>query len=180
MIQLFQGHHKTFANLQGFDAIITKVQSDRGCTAVAIVFFALSSMTGLPRSAASCENGRLSNKEDIACETSARSHVTSEKFAKKCKMMPSRMGVGESYLRKPRHSQRDSVTRFFASGFFHESVFPQPQRIPWQIFPPVSQRCWYNWWQIATGINNTGGKFATVENDNRWQIMGTMIKLLTT
>jgi hypothetical protein len=25
---------------------------------------------------------------------------------------------------------RDSVTRFFASGFFHESVSPQPQSIP--------------------------------------------------
>ncbi len=25
---------------------------------------------------------------------------------------------------------RDSVTRFFASGFFHESVSPQPQIIP--------------------------------------------------
>jgi hypothetical protein len=62
--------------------LITKVQSDkRGCTAT-LVFFALSSMTDLPRSAASCENGRLSNKEDSI--TSSRSHVTSAKLAKKC------------------------------------------------------------------------------------------------
>ncbi len=63
--------------------LITKVQSDRGFIAT-LVFFALSSMTDLPRSAASCENGRLSNKEVIACVTSARSHVTSAKLAKKC------------------------------------------------------------------------------------------------
>jgi hypothetical protein len=29
---------------------------------------------------------------------------------------------------------RDSVTRFFASGFFHESVSPQPQSIPLRPF----------------------------------------------
>ncbi len=73
--------------------LITKVQSDRGCTAT-LVFFALSSMTDLPRSAASCENGRLSNKEDIACVTSARSHVTSEKLAKKCKKWCQAAGGG--------------------------------------------------------------------------------------
>jgi hypothetical protein len=28
----------------------------------------------------------------------------------------------------------DSVTRFFASGFFHESVSPQPQSIPLRLF----------------------------------------------
>jgi hypothetical protein len=35
---------------------------------------------------------------------------------------------------------RDSVTRFFTSGFFHESVSPQPQRIPlgpFQIFSKI-------------------------------------------
>jgi hypothetical protein len=29
---------------------------------------------------------------------------------------------------------KDSVTRFFASGFFHESVSPQPQSIPSRPF----------------------------------------------
>jgi hypothetical protein len=62
--------------------------------------------------------------------------------------------------------QRDSATRFFAPGFFHESVSPQPQSIPFrpfQIFSKIhgdirESRC-------TTGINNTGGKFATVVND---------------
>ncbi len=31
-----------------------------------------------------CDIGRPSNKEDIACITSARSHLTSAKLAKKC------------------------------------------------------------------------------------------------
>ena len=55
---------------------------------------------------------------------------------------------------------RDSVTRFSACGFFHESVFPQPQSIllgPFQIFSKIrgdihKSRC-------TTGINDTGGKF---------------------
>jgi hypothetical protein len=55
----------------------------------------------------------------------------------------------------------DSVTRFFASGFFHESVSSQPQSIslrPFQIFWKIhgdirNSRC-------TTGINDTGGKFA--------------------
>jgi hypothetical protein len=56
--------------------------------------------------------------------------------------------------------ERDSVTRFFASGFFHESVSPQPKSIllgPFQIFSKIrgnirKSRC-------TTGINETGGKF---------------------
>ncbi len=52
---------------------------------------------------------------------------------------------------------RDSVTRFFASGFFHESFFPQPQSIPlgtFRIFSKIrgdirNSRC-------TTGINDTG------------------------
>jgi hypothetical protein len=31
-------------------------------------------------------------------------------------------------------SPRDSVTRFFASGFLHGSVSPQPQSIPLELF----------------------------------------------
>jgi hypothetical protein len=54
---------------------------------------------------------------------------------------------------------RDSVTRFFASGSFHEPVSPQPQSIPLgplQIFSKIrgdirKSRC-------TTGINDTGGK----------------------
>jgi hypothetical protein len=57
--------------------------------------------------------------------------------------------------------KRDSVTRFFASGFFHESVSPPPQSIPlgpFRIFSKIrgdirKLRC-------TTGINDTGGKFA--------------------
>jgi hypothetical protein len=59
-----------------------------------------------------------------------------------------------------------SVTRFFASVFFHESVSPQPQSIPltpFQILLKIrgdicKSRC-------TTGINDTGGKFATGVND---------------
>jgi hypothetical protein len=57
--------------------------------------------------------------------------------------------------------------RFFASGFFHESVSPQPQSIPLGLFRIFSKirgdirmsRC------TTTGINDTGGKFATGVND---------------
>ncbi len=52
--------------------------------------------------------------------------------------------------------------RFFASGFFHQSVSPQPQSIPlgpFRIFLKIrgdirKSRC-------TTGVNDTGGKFAT-------------------
>ncbi len=52
----------------------------------------------------------------------------------------------------------DSVTRFFASGFFHKSVSPKPLIIPlglFQVFPKIrggirSLRC-------TTGVNDTGG-----------------------
>jgi len=66
---------------------------------------------------------------------------------------------------------RDSVTRFFASGFFYESVSPQPQSIPlgpFQIFSKIrgeirTSRC-------TTGINDTGGKFATGVHDTGGKI----------
>jgi hypothetical protein len=66
---------------------------------------------------------------------------------------------------------------FFASGFFHESVSPQPQSIPFrpfQIFSKIrgdirESRCTTGvndtGGKIAAGINNTGGKFATSVND---------------
>jgi hypothetical protein len=55
--------------------------------------------------------------------------------------------------------QRDSVTRFSISGFFHESVSPHPQSIslgPFLIFSKIrgdirSLRC-------TTGVVDTGGK----------------------
>ncbi len=60
----------------------------------------------------------------------------------------------------------DSVTRFFASVLFYESVSPQPQSIPlgpFRIFSKIrgdirKSRC-------TTGVNDTGGKFATGVND---------------
>ncbi len=56
--------------------------------------------------------------------------------------------------------------KFFASGFFHESVSPQPQSIPFRLFQIFlkilgdirESRC-------TTGINDTGGKFANGVND---------------
>jgi hypothetical protein len=57
--------------------------------------------------------------------------------------------------------------RFFAFGFLHESVYPQPESIPlgpFQIFFSKirgdirKSRC-------TTSINNTGGKFATGINN---------------
>ncbi len=61
--------------------------------------------------------------------------------------------------------------RFFAFGFFHESVSPQPQSIPFRPFRIFSKirgdiresRC-------ATGINDTGGKFATGVNNTGGKI----------
>jgi hypothetical protein len=62
--------------------------------------------------------------------------------------------------------KRDSVTRFFASGFFYVSVSPQPQNVPlgpFRIFSKIrgdirKSRC-------TTGVNDTAGKFATGVND---------------
>ncbi len=61
---------------------------------------------------------------------------------------------------------RDSVTRFFASGFFHESVSPKPLSIllgPFRIFSKI--RRYIRRSRLTTGINDTGGKFATGVND---------------
>jgi hypothetical protein len=58
------------------------------------------------------------------------------------------------------------VSRDFASGFFHESVSPQPQSIPlgpFKIFSKIHGDIRMS--RFATGINNTGGKFATGVND---------------
>jgi hypothetical protein len=57
---------------------------------------------------------------------------------------------------------RDSVTRFFALGFFHESPFPKPLKIAlgsFRIFSKIrgdirKSRC-------TTGVVDTGGKFYT-------------------
>ncbi len=59
--------------------------------------------------------------------------------------------------------KRNSVTIFFASGFFHESVSPQPQSIPLGLFRIFSKnrgnirksRC-------TTGVNNIGGNLPPV------------------
>jgi hypothetical protein len=71
------------------------------------------------------------------------------------------------HLLKLKHTlERDSVMRFFASGFFDESVSPQPQSIPLEPFRIYSKirgdicksRC-------TTGINDTVGNFASGIND---------------
>jgi hypothetical protein len=56
----------------------------------------------------------------------------------------------------------DSVTRFFASGFFHESVSPPPQSIP---LGPVSTTPTANFATSFPSVVDTGGKFATGVND---------------
>jgi hypothetical protein len=60
------------------------------------------------------------------------------------------------------HFKRDNVTRYFASGFFHESSSPKALKITlgsFNFFQKIrgdilKSRC-------TTGINDTGGKFAT-------------------
>ncbi len=78
--------------------------------------------------------------------------------------------------------EKDSVRRFFASGFFHESVSPQPQSIPLRPFrsfskihgdiresrcttAPVSATPVANFSTIFASVVDTGGKFATGVND---------------
>jgi hypothetical protein len=56
-------------------------------------------------------------------------------------------------------TKRDSVTRFFAAGFFYESVSPQPQSVllgPFRIFSKIRGdiRCS----RLTTGVADTGGK----------------------
>ncbi len=63
--------------------------------------------------------------------------------------------------------------KIFCFRFFHESVSPQPQSIPirpFQIFLRKLEEIFAS--QVATGINDTGGKFATGVNDTggkQWQ-----------
>jgi hypothetical protein len=58
-----------------------------------------------------------------------------------------------------RYIYRDNVTRFFASGFFHESVSPQLQSIPIRPFQFFSKICRdIRTSRCTTGINNTGGR----------------------
>ncbi len=56
--------------------------------------------------------------------------------------------------------------RFFALGFLHESVSPQPQSIPlgaFQIFSKIRGDICKS--RYTTCINDTNGKFATGVND---------------
>ncbi len=65
---------------------------------------------------------------------------------------------------------RDSVTRSFASGFFHESVSPKPMSIPlgpFRIFSKIRGDIRSS--RLTTGINDTGGKFATGVVDKQWE-----------
>jgi hypothetical protein len=55
--------------------------------------------------------------------------------------------------------ERDSVTKFFASGIFHESVSPEPQIIslrPFRIFSKIRGNIRSS--RFATGVVDTGGK----------------------
>ncbi len=84
--------------------------------------------------------------------------------------------------------ERDSVTRFFASGFFHEYSFQTPEnkirvvsnfsKNSARRYSQVKVHHWYQWhrweicrrcqwqqWLFATGINDTGGKFAPGASD---------------
>ncbi len=71
-----------------------------------------------------------------------------------------------------RFNKKKKKKRFFASGFFHESPSPKPliitlgsfrffSKIRGYIRNKVHHRCQWHRWQIATGINDTSGKFAT-------------------
>ncbi len=74
------------------------------------------------------------------------------------------------------HIWRDNVTRFFASGFFHESPSPKPLKITlgsFRIFSKIREdirKSRYN-----TSINDTSGKFCHRYNWccwHLWQICG--------
>jgi hypothetical protein len=57
-------------------------------------------------------------------------------------------------------SKRDSVKRFFASDFFHESVSPKPLIIPLGPFRIFSKILGYiGSSRFATGVVDTGGKW---------------------
>ncbi len=56
--------------------------------------------------------------------------------------------------------KRDSVTRFFATGFFLESVSPKPLTITLGLFRIFSKfRGDIRSSRFATGVNDTGGKW---------------------
>jgi hypothetical protein len=72
---------------------------------------------------------------------------------------------------KKTRSQKSRVTRFFTSGFFHESVSPQPQSIPLRPFQILSKICGdIRKSRCTTGINDTGDKLATCVNDTGGKI----------
>jgi hypothetical protein len=77
-------------------------------------------------------------------------------------------------------TSRNSVTRFFASGFFHESSSPKPLNIalgssnfflrfaeifPSQGAPPLSTSPAANFAAGTAAVVDTGGKFATGDNN---------------
>ncbi len=54
-------------------------------------------------------------------------------------------------------SERDSVTRFLTSGFFHESVFPKPLSIPLGQFRIFFFRLAKQVEKFAASVVDTGG-----------------------
>jgi hypothetical protein len=82
------------------------------------------------------------------------------------------LGIFNSEIYSPAYVKR-TVFRdfFFASGFFHECVSPQPQSIPLALFRMFSKICGdIRKSRYTTGINDTGGKFATGVNDSGGKI----------
>ncbi len=68
--------------------------------------------------------------------------------------------LGESFPWKRFLGSGDSDTRFFASGFFHQSVSPQPQSIPlgpFRIFSKIRGNIRSS--RLTTGFVDTGGKW---------------------
>jgi hypothetical protein len=61
---------------------------------------------------------------------------------------------------------RGSVMRFFASGFFHQSVSPQPQSIPigpFRIFSKIRGDICIS--RLTTGVVDTGGKWKNLQSE---------------
>ena len=67
--------------------------------------------------------------------------------------------------------KRDSVTRFFTSGFSHEAPSPKPLSIPlgpFRIFSKIRGDTRSS--RLTTGVSDTGGKFASGVNDTGGKI----------
>jgi hypothetical protein len=74
--------------------------------------------------------------------------------------------------------ERDSVTGFFASGFFHESVSPKSLIIPLEPFRIFSKiRGDIRSSLFATGVVDTGGKRKKSFYDFFWTLLGSRFSI---